>query len=105
MAKHSLDFWLTSEDLPDPNNRVTLDRNGKIVLTYTPNNLEAHERLQAKLKQAMKQTNCCNARPRVPPGTVLRETCTSGSAFRWPAWRIRTARFASDTIRRPRRWT
>jgi len=58
MAKHSLDFWLTSEDLPDPNNRVTIDRDGKIVLTYTPNNLEAHERLQAKLKQAMKQTNC-----------------------------------------------
>jgi len=28
MAKHSLDFWLTSEDLPDPNNRVTLDRDG-----------------------------------------------------------------------------
>jgi len=21
-AKHSLDFWLTSEDLPDPDNRV-----------------------------------------------------------------------------------
>src|SRR5207245_7089808 len=38
MAKHSLDFWLTSEDLPDPNNRVTIDRDGKIVLTYTPNN-------------------------------------------------------------------
>jgi choline dehydrogenase-like flavoprotein len=58
MARHSLDFWLTSEDLPDPNNRVTVDRNGKIVLTYAPNNLEAHERLQAKLKQAMKHTNC-----------------------------------------------
>jgi len=25
MARHSLDFWLTSEDLPDPENRVTLD--------------------------------------------------------------------------------
>jgi hypothetical protein len=25
---------------------------------YTPNNLEAHERLQGKLKQAIKQTNC-----------------------------------------------
>src|SRR6266853_2057973 len=24
MGKHSLDFWLTSEDLPDPNNRVTI---------------------------------------------------------------------------------
>ena len=58
MAKHSLDFWLTSEDLPDPNNRVTIGRDGKIVLSYTPNNLEAHERLQGKLKQAMKQTNC-----------------------------------------------
>ena len=58
MAKHSLDFWLTSEDLPDPNNRVTLGRDGKIVMTYTPNNQEAHLRLQAKLKDAMKQTNC-----------------------------------------------
>src|SRR5213594_616834 len=58
MAKHSLDFWLTSEDLPDPNNRGTIGRDGKIVLSYTPNNLEAHERLQGKLKQAMKQTNC-----------------------------------------------
>jgi choline dehydrogenase-like flavoprotein len=28
------------------------------VLSYTPNNTQAHDRLQAKLKQAMKQTNC-----------------------------------------------
>ena len=58
MAAHSLDFWLTSEDLPDPNNRVTLSRNGEVVLSYTPNNTQAHDRLQAKLKQAMKQANC-----------------------------------------------
>jgi choline dehydrogenase-like flavoprotein len=59
MAGHSLDFWLTSEDLPDPNNRVTLGRNGRIVLSYTPNNLEGHERLTARLKQAMqRQTRC-----------------------------------------------
>jgi choline dehydrogenase-like flavoprotein len=58
MAQHSLDFWLTSEDLPDPNNRVNVDRSGKIVVTYTPNNLEAHERLKAKLQQAMKQQHC-----------------------------------------------
>jgi choline dehydrogenase-like flavoprotein len=30
VAKHSLDWWLTSEDLPDPNNRITLNRNGNI---------------------------------------------------------------------------
>jgi choline dehydrogenase-like flavoprotein len=58
MAKHSLDFWLTSEDLPDPGNRVTIDRDGRIVLTYTPNNLEAHDRLKGHLQKAMKQTNC-----------------------------------------------
>jgi choline dehydrogenase-like flavoprotein len=58
MAKHSLDFWLTSEDLPDPNNRVTIDRDGQIVLTYTPNNLEAHKRLRAKLEEVMKGTSC-----------------------------------------------
>jgi choline dehydrogenase-like flavoprotein len=58
MAKHSLDFWLTSEDLPDPNNRVTLNRNGEIVLTYTPNNLKAHEQLKAHLQGIMKQNTC-----------------------------------------------
>ena len=59
MAKHSLDFWLTSEDLPDPDNRVTLDRDGNIVLSYTPNNEEAHRRLIAKLQQLMKQQTKC----------------------------------------------
>ncbi len=51
LARHSLDFWLTSEDLPDPDNRVTLDRQGRIVLAYRPNNEEAHRRLVAMLKQ------------------------------------------------------
>jgi len=59
MGRHSLDFWLTSEDLPDPNNRVTLDRDGNIVLTYRPNNEEAHTRLTEKLKSLMKQQTRC----------------------------------------------
>jgi choline dehydrogenase-like flavoprotein len=59
MAQHSLDFWLTSEDLPDPNNRVTLDREGKIVLQYKPNNEEGHRRLMAKLKELMNQQRDC----------------------------------------------
>lgn len=59
MAKHSLDFWLTSEDLPEPNNRVTLDASGGIVLSYKPNNEEGHKRLIAKLEQLMqRQTKC-----------------------------------------------
>jgi choline dehydrogenase-like flavoprotein len=59
MATHSLDFWLTSEDLPDPGNRVTLDRDGNIVLAYTPNNEEGHRRLAAKLKSLMAQQRAC----------------------------------------------
>jgi choline dehydrogenase-like flavoprotein len=59
MARHSMDFWLTSEDLPDPDNRVTLDREGNIVLAYRPNNETAHQRLHAKLEQLMKQQTKC----------------------------------------------
>lgn len=59
MARHSLDFWLTSEDLPDPNNRVSLDKDGNIVLAYSPNNEEGHNRLIAKLKEILKATTKC----------------------------------------------
>ena len=60
MARHSLDFWLTSEDLPDPDNRVTLDRHGNIVLTYKPNNEEGHKRLIAQLKELMQRQRACS---------------------------------------------
>jgi choline dehydrogenase-like flavoprotein len=60
MATHSLDFWLTSEDLPDPDNRVTLDRSGNIVLSYKPNNEEGHKRLIANLKDLMQQQTKCS---------------------------------------------
>jgi choline dehydrogenase-like flavoprotein len=59
MGRHSLDFWLTSEDLPDPANRVTLDADGRIVLTYTPNNEEGHLRLHDKLRHLMKNQTAC----------------------------------------------
>ena len=60
MGRHSLDFWLTSEDLPDPENRVTLDRDGNIVLAYRPNNEEGHGRLIARLKALMKEQTRCS---------------------------------------------
>ncbi len=45
--------------MPDPNNRVTLDRDGKIVLSYKPSNEEGHRRLTEKLKSLMKQQTKC----------------------------------------------
>jgi len=60
MGKHSLDFWLTSEDLPDPNNRVTINRDGELVLQYKPNNEEGHKRLIKKLESLMQQQTKCS---------------------------------------------
>jgi len=58
MAKHSLDFWLTSEDLPSPDNRVTLARDGRTQLHYRPNNEEGHRRLQKKLQSLLGRVPC-----------------------------------------------
>jgi choline dehydrogenase-like flavoprotein len=55
MARHSVDFWLTTEDLPAPDNRVTLDGDKKIVLSYTVNNAVPTKRLYDRLK-AMLET-------------------------------------------------
>ncbi len=58
MAHHTLPFWMTTEDLPDPNNRVTITENGAIQLSYTPNNEEAHKRLQGMLKGMLHAIGC-----------------------------------------------
>jgi len=55
LATHSIDWWVTSEDLPHPDNRVTLDRNGQLVLAYQPNNEEGHKRLLARLKEIVSE--------------------------------------------------
>jgi len=62
MAKHAIDFWITTEDLPHPDNRVTVDRRGRIHLAKTYyRNLEAHRRLLAKLKGLMGALGCHDA--------------------------------------------
>lgn len=52
MAERSMDFWLQSEDLPRPENRIYYDGD-KVVLDVTQNNLEAHRRLKHKLERLM----------------------------------------------------
>ena len=45
MANRSVDWWVMSEDLPDPDNRVTLAPDGTIRVRWKPNNVVAHEAL------------------------------------------------------------
>ena len=51
LAHHAVDFWLCGEDLPLPDNRVTLDGDGGIHLTLDEkNNIEGLKRLRHKLQ-------------------------------------------------------
>jgi choline dehydrogenase-like flavoprotein len=53
IARHAVDFWLSTEDLPDPENRVTVDKQGNLTLTYTPNNQVPKQKLYDKLQSML----------------------------------------------------
>ncbi|MGZ4320120.1 MAG: GMC oxidoreductase [Gaiellaceae bacterium] len=52
-ARHAIDFWLSTEDLPLPENRVTVDGKGNLTLAYTPTNEVPKEELYGKLKSVL----------------------------------------------------
>ncbi|WP_295529874.1 GMC family oxidoreductase [uncultured Thioclava sp.] len=54
VARHSLDIYAMSEDLPDPQSRVTLE-NGQIKLDWKRSNWDAHLALVAKLKRVLRK--------------------------------------------------
>ncbi|HEY5858759.1 MAG TPA: GMC family oxidoreductase [Actinomycetota bacterium] len=49
-ARHVVDFWLTTEDLPQADNRVTLADDGNVRLAYRSTNDEEAGRLYHELK-------------------------------------------------------
>ena len=53
VAKHAVDFWLSTEDLPMPDNRITLAQDGSIKLSYTPNNQVPKQKLYDTLKSML----------------------------------------------------
>jgi choline dehydrogenase-like flavoprotein len=60
ISTHSIDFWLTTEDLPDPENRVTLREDGSIKLTVNQKNRKAYELLKEKLKSLIRRLSVRN---------------------------------------------
>jgi len=54
VATHAIDFWLSTEDLPSPDNRVTLTPDEGIRLAYKPTNSTASSRLYHQLKSMLK---------------------------------------------------
>ena len=53
VAEHAVDFWLSTEDLPRPENRVTLRSDGSIALAYLPTNEAPKQRLLHELKSLL----------------------------------------------------
>lgn len=54
LTTHAVPWWLTTEDLPNPDNRVRLV-DGKVRLEYTPNNVESFQRLRGRWIETLKQ--------------------------------------------------
>ena len=53
IARHAVDFWLSTEDLPDPDNRVSVDKQGNVTLSCTQNNQAPKQKLYKKLKSML----------------------------------------------------
>jgi choline dehydrogenase-like flavoprotein len=55
LAGRSVDWYLMTEDLPDPENRVSLDSAGRVIVNFRPNNLGLHKRLRSAMATAMRR--------------------------------------------------
>jgi choline dehydrogenase-like flavoprotein len=53
VARHAVDFWLTTEDLPVPGNRVTVDKDGNVHLAYTATNDTEAEGLYSEFRKVL----------------------------------------------------
>jgi choline dehydrogenase-like flavoprotein len=93
VARHAIDFWLTTEDLPDPSNRVTVGRQGNIHLAKSYRNTEPHERLLAKLKDLLGPLGC--DRTLLPRWSVLSQQVPLAGI----AHNCGTVRFGTDPKR------
>ena len=57
VGRHAIDFWLSTEDLPSPDNRVTLAPDGNVRLSYSETNGEARKRLYETFKSLLPKLN------------------------------------------------
>jgi choline dehydrogenase-like flavoprotein len=55
MTNHSIDIYLTTEDLPNPDNRVVVGNNGRIIVHWKPNNLRPHRELVRRVTRVVRR--------------------------------------------------
>lgn len=98
VSRHSVDWWLTSEDLPRETNQVRIGRDGRIVIDYTENNTAAFDRLLARWRDVLKDIGCgCHILPNgryFNAGSVTTFTNKLGTAGL--GHQVGTAKFGED---------
>jgi choline dehydrogenase-like flavoprotein len=91
MARHSMDFWLSSEDLPRSENRIRYDGE-RVVLEITEGDMEAHFRLRKKLEQILSKAGA-------HPALLERKLYLSQDIpLAGTAHQAGTARFGTDPV-------
>ncbi len=82
IAAHSVDWWVQSEDLPLPENRVDLAPDGRIRLRYRETNRKAQEKLMDVLEEKLRPLGFDQfLRVAMPLGVVNHQcgTCRMGT--------------------------
>ena len=59
MAAHSTDWWFMTEDLPDPNNRISWEKD-TVKISYTENNRTTFDRFRARWVEILKSIDACD---------------------------------------------
>jgi choline dehydrogenase-like flavoprotein len=59
MAAHSTDWWFMTEDLPDPNNRISWEK-GTVKISYTENNRSSFDRFKSRWVEILKKIDACD---------------------------------------------
>ena len=91
VAVHAVDFWLSTEDLPRPENRVTLAADGNITLSYTPNNTKPLDELYHRIKRRLSHLGL-NPHHLIPRSAYMKNDIPIAGV----AHQAGTCRFGSD---------
>jgi choline dehydrogenase-like flavoprotein len=91
IASHAVDFWLSTEDLPRAENRVTLAKDGHIQISYTATNTKAKDRLYHQLKSMLDELGMHNGHLLPHHAYLKNEIAVAGCAHQ-----AGTCRFGTD---------
>jgi len=97
VAKNSIDWWLTTEDLPDPKNQVRVEGDQRIIIDYTENNSEPFDRLVERWKGILKEIGCgCHIVPQANYFTPKSGYFTTKMPMHSLGHQVGTCKFGQD---------